>query len=306
MRPSALVIGMGAIGQRHARLLGDLDLDVAVVSRHDESTARRYPSLDAALRRERPAYVVVANETVAHLPTLTALAGHGYAGTVLVEKPLFDRPAPLPRHRFAGLYVGYNLRFHPVLREVARLLADEPAISAQIYVGQHLPDWRPGRDYRETSSASRAAGGGVLRDLSHELDYMSWLFGPCRRVAALGGRFSPLAIDSDDVQALLLAFERCPVATAQLNYLDRPGGRTIVINTASRTIRADLLRGTVQVNAEPEQHFPSERDETYRAQHRAALGNNRDGLCTAAEGAAVLDLVAAIETAGATGQWIAP
>ena len=306
MRPSALVVGMGAIGQRHARLLRHLELDVAVVSRHGEQAARRYPSLEAALRREHPAYIVVANETAAHLPTLTALADSGYAGTVLVEKPLFDRPAPLPSHRFAGLYVGYNLRFHPVLREIARLLADEPAISAQIYVGQHLPDWRPDRDYRATSSASRAAGGGALRDLSHELDYMTWLFGPCRRVAALGGHFSPLAIDSDDVQALLLSFERCPVATAQLNYLDRPGGRDIIINTAKRTIRADLRRGTLRIDAAPEQQLPTERDETYLAQHRTALGNSRDALCTAAEGAAVLDLIAAIETAGATGRWAAP
>ena len=304
MRPSALVVGMGSIGRRHARLLGDLDLDVAVVSRHAADVARRYPSLDAALRHERPNYVVIANETAAHLPTLTRLAESGYAGTVLVEKPLFDRPAPLPRHRFAGCYVGYNLRFHPVLREIARLLSDDPAISAQIYVGQYLPDWRPDRDYRESSSASRVAGGGVLRDLSHELDYMTWLFGPCRRVAALGGHFSRLAIDSDDVQALLLSFARCPVATAQLNYLDRPGGRSITINTGRRTIRADLRRGTLQIDGEAEQHFPTERDDTYLAQHRAALGNRREALCTAVEGAAVLDLVAAAEAARAAGRWI--
>jgi predicted dehydrogenase len=304
MTPSALVVGMGSIGRRHARLLGDLDLDVAVVSRHAADVERRYPSLDAALRHEHPAYIIVANETAAHLPTLTALAETGYAGTVLVEKPLFDRPAPLPRHRFAGCYVGYNLRFHPVMREIRRLLADEPTISAQIYVGQYLPDWRTDRDYRETSSASRAAGGGVLRDLSHELDYMTWLFGPCRRVAAVGGHLGPLAIDSDDVQALLLSFARCPVATAQLNYLDRPGGRTIAINTARRTIRADLRRGTLQIDAEVERQFPIARDETYLAQHREALGNSRETLCTAAEAAAVLDLVAAAETAGAAGRWV--
>ena len=304
MRSSALVVGMGSIGRRHARLLADLDLDVAVVSRHAEEVKRRYPSLDAALRREHPAYVVLANETAAHLPTLTLLAEAGYAGTVLVEKPLFHRPAPLPRHRFAGCYVGYNLRFHPVLREVARLLADDPAISAQIYVGQYLPDWRPDRDYRQTSSASRAAGGGALRDLSHELDYMNWLFGPCRRVAALGGRFGGLAIDSDDTQALLLSFARCPIATAQLNYLDRPGGRTITINTASHTIRGDLRRGTLQIDGEAERPFPVGRDETYLAQHREALGNRRETLCTALEGAAVLDLVAAVETAGTAGRWV--
>jgi predicted dehydrogenase len=224
---------------------------------------------------------------------------------VLVEKPLFAEPAALPANRFGALHVGYNLRFHPLLQAIARLLAEEPAISAQVYVGQFLPDWRPGRDYRRTASAGRAAGGGVLRDLSHELDYMSWLFGPCRRVAALGGHLGPLAIETDDVQALLLSFERCPVATAQLNYLDRDGGRDIVINTASRTIRADLLRGILRVNGE-ETRFAVERDATYLAQHRCALGNDRGPLCSAAEGLAVTRLIAAAESAAAGASWVAP
>lgn len=305
MTSSALVVGMGSIGQRHARLLGELGLDVAAVSRRDGAAVRCYGSLADAFAEERPGYVVIANETAAHRQSLVELAELDFAGTVLVEKPLFERPHPLPENRFSALFVGYNLRFHPVLRYMAQLIAEEPAISAHVYVGQYLPDWRPGRDYRTTASAARAAGGGVLRDLSHELDYLTWLFGPCRRVAALGGRFGDLAIETDDVQGLLLAFARCPVVTAQLNYLDRLGGRDIVINTASRTLRADLVKGTLRVG-DNEEHFSVERDDTYRAQHQAALGNRRDALCTAAEGAAVLDLIAAAEAAAATGRWVAP
>jgi len=305
MSGAALVIGLGSIGKRHARLLGELGLDVAAVSRHGDPALRCHASLAAALARETPSYVVIANETAAHRPTLAALAEAGFAGTVLVEKPLFDRPAPLPEHRFAGLYVGYNLRFHPLLAELRRRLAGERVLSAQAYVGQYLPDWRPERDYRRTASASRAAGGGVLRDLSHELDCLSWLFGPCHSVAALGGRSGALDIDSDDVAALLLAFERCPAATAQLNYLDRPGAREIVINTARHTLRADLRRGSLAIDGE-EHFFPTERDETYLAQHRSALGNRRDTLCTAAEGAAVVALIAAAEAAAAGGTAVAP
>lgn len=305
MSGGALVVGMGSIGKRHARLLGDLGLDVAAVSRHGGSETRCYARLDEALAAERPSYVVVANETSAHRPTLCALAGTGYSGTVLVEKPLYERPAAPLAHHFSGFYVGYVMRFHPVLRELARRLADEPAISVQAYVGQYLPDWRPGRDYRNTSSASRAAGGGVLRDLSHELDTLTWLFGRCLRVAALGGHFSDLAIDSDDIQALLLTFERCPAATVQLNYVDRQSGRDLVINTRRRTIRADLLRGTLRIDGE-ERRFPLERDAMYLAQHRAILGNRPDGQCTAAEGVAVVELVAAAETAAAAQKWVTP
>jgi predicted dehydrogenase len=304
--PTALVVGLGSIGERHARLLSNLGHDVAVVSRHGARGNRRsYPGLHHALAAEAPEYVVVANETAAHHPTLTALASAGFAGRVLVEKPLFDRLAPLPEHRFAACFVGYNLRFHPVLAELAKALAGERPISAHLYVGQYLPDWRPSRDYRHTASASRQAGGGVLRDLSHELDYLAWLFGRCERVAALGGRFSELEIDSDDVQGLLLAFEHCPVVTAQLNYLDRQGRRSLIVNTDKRTIVADLIRSTLSIGGE-EKTFALGRDDTYLAQHRRILGNSHEGLCTLAEGAAVLELIAAAESAAASGQWVRP
>lgn len=305
MTAAALVVGLGSIGERHVRLLGELGLEVAAVSRRDGAGPRRYASLEAALAHAMPGYVVIANETAAHRTSLAALAEAGFAGTVLVEKPLFAAPVPLPEHRFAGLYVGYNLRFHPLLLELKRLLADETVLSAQVYVGQYLPGWRPGRDYRATASASRAAGGGALRDLSHELDYMTWLFGPCQQVAALGGSSGALEIDSDDVAALLLSFDRCPAATAQLNYLDRPGTRELVINTTRHTLRADFVRGSLSVDGD-ERRLPTARDDTYRAQHQAVLGNRRDALCTAEQGAAVLALIAASEQAMASGAWVRP
>src|SRR5215472_1264696 len=129
--PSALVVGLGSIGERHARLLSELGHDVAVVSRRGLGDKRRsYPMLGDALAAERPDYVVVANETAEHHATLMALASAGFAGRVLVEKPLFDRLAPLPEHRFRASFVGYNLRFHPVLQELGRVLEGEHPISA--------------------------------------------------------------------------------------------------------------------------------------------------------------------------------
>ena len=57
--------------------------------------------------------------------------------------------------------------------------------SVRCEVGQNLMYWRKDRDYRSSVTANRNLGGGVLLELSHELDYLSWIFGPCKWVRAM-------------------------------------------------------------------------------------------------------------------------
>lgn len=297
-----LVVGLGSIGTRHARLLGELGHSVQAVSRRG---AAAFPDLASALAQGHPNYVVIANETAAHDATLNALAASGFGGRVLVEKPLFSTPAPLPEHRFAALAVAYHLRFHPALRRLKALLEGERILSAQIYVGQHLPDWRPGRDYRATYSGRADQGGGALRDLSHELDYARWLFGPCRRLAALGGRWSDLEIDSDDTFVLLAGFDGCPAATIQTNYTDRQTRREAVINTERHTLSLDLIAGTLRRDREEVERFAVERDAPYRAMHRAILEGAGDGVpCDGPAGVAVMRMIDACEQSARTARWI--
>lgn len=299
--PLALVVGSGSIGERHRRVLAELGARVAVVSRRGGPGV--HADLGAAVTALAPDYVVVATETADHGRVVDRLAALDFRGRVLVEKPLFAAPRPLPEHRFRTLAVGYNLRFHPVLRRLAERLAGERPLSAQIYVGQYLPEWRPGSDYRQRYSSRATEGGGALRDLSHELDVANWLLGPWQRLTALGGHWSPLEIDSDDTFVLLAAFAGCPAASIQVNYLDRRTRREVVINTADHTFSADLIAGTLARDHAPPETFPQERDDMYRALHRAVLADH-PGPCDAAEAAQVMTMIAAAETAARTGAWV--
>src|SRR5581483_9780518 len=202
----------------------------------------------------------------------------GFSGRVLIEKPLGKRGSVAQKAGFGLTAVAYNLRFHPILVALREAIAKEDVISIQVYCGQYLPDWRPGRDYRKSYSADPDRGGGVLRDLSHELDYLLWMAGGWRRVTALGGKFSDLEIRSDDSWAILTETERCPLATIQINYLDRPGARKIVVNTASHTYRADLVRSVFEIDGKS-QVFEVDRDDTYLAQHKAILSGDTSRLC---------------------------
>lgn len=301
----ALVVGYGSIGARHVRLLQSLGCITSIVSSRSISETNVFSELDRAILMQQPDYVVVANATDRHLDSVLELAALGYCGSVLIEKPLFSSVMSMPQLPFLSVAVAYNLRFHPLIKKLRDFLASEKVLSVQCYVGQYLPDWRPGVDYRTVYSSHAEQGGGVLRDLSHELDYLQYLLGGWTRVSAIGGHFSHLEGDSDDIYGLMMAFEACPLVQIQLNYMDRLGRRRILINTDSHTIEVDLVAGTFTVDAE-HQSLQIERDSTYLAMHRAMLGlcpDDRGTLCSLSEGLDTLRLISSIETSAASGTW---
>lgn len=195
-----------------------------------------------------PDLAIVATPTASHVAVAIEAARRGIH--LLVEKPVshtLDGVELLRRlvsERQTVAMVGYNLRFHPGLRRLRQLLRDG-AIGRPLFVqasaGQYLPDWRPGRDYRTVYSSRAELGGGVLLDLSHELDYLQWLFGPATQVSAMVDRIGRLDIDVEDTAVILARFESGVVGQVQLDYLRRPPRRYCEVIGEAGTAELDLL-----------------------------------------------------------------
>lgn len=301
---TVLVIGYGSIGSRHARILREMGGSVLVLSSRPVKFSPRVKSLKEAFeKKDDYKYVVITNETAKHYKTLCDLERIGFRGNVLVEKPLFFREKPR-KFKFKRIMVAYNLRFHPLLLRLRAILKDEKIISVQSYVGKYLPDWRQKRDYRNGYWAHRSAGGGVLRELSHELDFLCWILGRWKKVAALGGHFSELEIDSDDVFSLLFSTDRCPVVSVQMNFLDRSSRRYLIINTNAHTFRADLISGILEIDGKTEAPLMMHPDDSYRAEHQAVEKNDFERLCSWKEGLDVNRLISAAEKASKLGTWV--
>jgi len=299
----ALVVGYGSIGSRHARLLKELRCETAVVSSRKIDISNRYPSVSTAFESERPDYVVIANKTNQHYDTVSELIRLGFNGIVLVEKPIYHACLEIPQHKFKKIFVAYNLRFHPIIQKLYAVLKNEKILSAQVYVGQYLPDWRPQTDYRNSYSASALEGGGVLRDLSHELDYINWIIGGWERMTALGGHYSHLEISSDDIFVIMMTTRKCPVVTVQMNYLDRETRRLIFINTDDYSIAADLVNCTLTINGNLEK-MEIDRDHTYRSMHKAVLNEEYSMLCSFEEGMVVMGMIQAAEQSVQQKTWV--
>ena len=300
-----VVIGYGSIGARHARVLESLGCDVHVVSRRGHVYPRSYADIPAALSSRAFDYAIVANETSRHAATLRALEAGGFAGTVLVEKPLANPGDQVETPVRCVTVVAYQLRFDPMMRKLHELLQGETIVSAEIRACSYLPGWRPHRDYRLTESASAQAGGGVLRDMSHELDYALWLLGPWRRVSAIGGRLGRLDIDSDDSWAVLFETACCRSVLLSMNYLDRREERWMIVNTERGTIKADIYNRTLARNGELLFTGTSaDVDQTYVDEDRALLSGDIRDFCSFDEGVAVVKMIDAIETASREGRWV--
>lgn len=297
------VVGFGSIGMRHTRILSEMAERVAVVSGRRIDHPLVYATIEDLLQNEQPSYIVIANRTQQHYEALIELERLEYRGIIMVEKPLFDHYYTTGSLLNLNCYVGYNLRFHPIIQYLYGQLPRESILSVHVYVGQYLPRWRQS-DYRESYSAKKSEGGGVLRDLSHELDYTNWLLGGWKSLVSLGGKDSDLDINSDDQFTILLKTESCPNVTIHMNYMDRVTQRKIVVNTNHQTYIADLINNTMQVN-DTIQQFQVERDDTYILQHKALIEkNNIQIACNYAQGNEVMKLIEAAERSNVREEWV--
>ena len=153
------------------------------------------------------------------------------------------------------IQVGYNLRF----LESLQLFRDElknniigRVLSVRCEAGQYLPSWRKNKDYTSSVSASKDLGGGVLLELSHEIDYLRWIFGEVEWVKATLCHQSNLDIDVEDTAYLVLGFNskegnKQLIGTLNLDFIRHDTTRSCVAIGEKGTLQWDSLTGQVRL-----------------------------------------------------------
>lgn len=236
-----LIVGLGSIGRRHLANARALDPRAHITICHHSGRPQMSAEANAAdsvvssveeAVAMRPDVAIIANPSPFHVPVAQQLADAGVH--LLIEKPLsndlsgVDALLDTCRARSLTLAVGYNLRFHKPLEVLHESLMEGAIgrpLAIVVAVGQYLPDWRTTADYRSTVTARRCCGGGVLLELSHEVDYVRWLMGEVAGVSARAGRLGDLDIDVEDDAELALSFTSGALGNIHLDMIDRAATR---------------------------------------------------------------------------------
>ena len=335
-----LIAGLGSIGRRHFRNLIALgEKDIILLRSHratlPDGELAGYPvetDIHEALTKHKPNAVIVANPTSLHLDIAIPAAEAGCH--ILLEKPVSDSLERLDVLQNAAeksgskILVGFQFRYHPTLNK-ARELIQENALGKILTVhahwGEYLPQWHPWEDYRQSYAARADLGGGVIRTLTHPLDYLRYLLGDVESLWSFNGHVSPLELDVEDVAEIGLKFASGAIGGVHLNYVQRPPDHRLEIVGTKGTLRWENADGmlyffkmpapfgtfsdnppapVVKTYAPPEGF---ERNQLFVAQTRhfveTAAGES-EPRCTLADGAQALRLALAAQESQQTGRVI--
>ena len=261
-----LIAGLGSIGRRHFRNLIALGEKDIVLLRTRKATLpddelAGYPvetDIHEALKKHKPDAVIVANPTALHLDIAIPAAEAGCH--ILLEKPISNSLERLDLLQQAAqksgskILVGFQFRFHPTLnkaRELIQTNALGKILTAHAHWGEYLPQWHPWEDYRQSYAARADLGGGVIRTLTHPLDYLRYLIGEVDSLWSFNGHISALEMDVEDVAEIGLKFANGAIGGVHLNYFQRPPVHRLEIVGTNGTLRWDNADGILHLSSSP-------------------------------------------------------
>lgn len=144
--------------------------------------------------------------------------------------------------------VGYCLRFLPSSKVVKKFIRDSKLgeiYNVFIETGQHLSQWRPGKDYKQSVSAKRVLGGGALFELSHEFDYCQWIFGEFTIQHAILRCSEQLGLDIEDQADIVASLPTGGIINIHLDLLQHKVRRTCRVIGSKGTLEWDLVANKV-------------------------------------------------------------
>lgn len=295
MKYKVLIIGYGSIGRRHAEILSTMPQvqTLRVVSSQKDLPFTTYEDIEQSLSYD-PDYIVIANSTALHYQTLNKLEELFSEKRILVEKPIFEKHYPI-KHCKNKIWVGYNLRFNPIIQMIKKEISNRKIWAIQSTCVSFLPNWRNNIDYKDSSSALKKSGGGVLLDLSHELDYLCWLFGEIIIDHASLGRLSNLEIETEDYVMLHGCTMQQTKVHVYLNYFSKISSRELIIDGEGISIKADLLSSKAVLNRDDQtiniDLSTITKDKTYKLMHEEVLSSKSNFACNYFDGINLMKII---------------
>jgi len=200
IKTDIVIIGTGSIALKHASIINEFypDLDITLynyrkrVFNKQKKTDKKILSLFRNITSDHlqilpyadKSFAIIASPSSHHIKHALLFAKKKFH--ILCEKPLTDKKSLLKNlikvlnQNTLSSHVGYNMRFLESISFLKNIINKKifgNILSSNISVHTDFTTWRPNKLYKKTVTAQKSLGGGVVNELSHEIDYMNHIFG---------------------------------------------------------------------------------------------------------------------------------
>jgi predicted dehydrogenase len=261
MQTCYAVIGKGSIAKRHIKNLRMLHADAYIYSVSSSGSNLSLPEGASEtiqfedLLNKKLEYVIVASPATLHVEFGLRLLESQFR--LIIEKPLADNALDAKKLLQVGskksstdLCVAYSIRFLESANIVKRYIGNGELgklYNVFINVGQFLPTWRPDISYKDSVSASKSLGGGVLLELSHEIDYARWIFGDLKPKHSCLRFADELQMDVESLADIVCEGKDELCVHMHMDCLQKKSVRTCEVIGEYGTLRWDLINNTAIV-----------------------------------------------------------
>ena len=259
-----LICSIGSIGRKYIRTITEFykDIEIGVyrtglgLNYKELSLAKKIFSNIQESIKWLPDYAIICSPANLHLSQAIILAEQNIP--LLIEKPLCTSSfceKEIKELKYLAqkntILIGYVLRHEKGFSFIKELLRKKEIgnlVRAYSEYGSWLPDWRSVSNYKESVSSNNKLGGGVLMELSHEIDLMNGFFGPSKLIGSSFSSSNTFNIDVEDNASILLKTKDNLNLVIQIDFCTKPPTRNLIIKGTEGLIKWDLIKKEINLS----------------------------------------------------------
>ena len=212
-----LIVGLGSMGKRRARLAKGIDAAIQIVG-VDTAESRRaeaqslgladaaYPTIQDAVTAAHPDAALVCTAPLSHAAVISELLDHDlpvFTELNLVRDGYAENMAKAAA-KGLPLFLSSTMLYRRETQYIKQQVADFGKPVHYIYhIGQYLPDWHPWENYKNFF-VGNARTGGVREIFGIDLPWLLDAFGDVESVTVQKDTISDLGLPYPDCVTLLL------------------------------------------------------------------------------------------------------
>ncbi len=253
------IVGFGNIAAKHLNILERLypHISIYIVTKRKLKTKYVVYKSIYSLKNKGIDAIFITSPANEHYKILNLF----YRDNIhfFIEKPIFEKTKniKLISEHFSKLnspilQVGYVFRHDELFLKFKSLINSKilgTILKADIYCGSDLNSWRPNTNLKNSISLNKNQGGGVLLELSHEIDYCLWLFGDIKVIFSKLNRSGIFNSKVEDTAELNLSTRSKVNIRMHLNFWQKIPERYCKIYGTKGFIIFDIIERKITINS---------------------------------------------------------